>query len=135
MISLYNESIKIKKGIIKVENMIVYDTLNKLAYELKNSDEYIQYKKLKEEIKNNLELQQKLENFEKARYEIQLAKIQQKEIQEELDDKTVEMQKIYVELIQNETMKKYFDAELKFNIMLSDVNKIISEAVEDVIKL
>ena len=65
--------------------MNVYDTLNKLAYELKNSDEYIQYKKLKEEIKNNLELQQKLENFEKARYEIQLAKIQQKEIQEELD--------------------------------------------------
>ena len=47
--------------------MNVYDTLNKLAYELKNSDEYIQYKKLKEEIKNNLELQQKLENFEKAR--------------------------------------------------------------------
>ena len=32
------------------------------------------------------------------------------------------------------TMKKYFDAELKFNVLLTDVNKIIADAVQDLIK-
>ena len=48
-------------------------------------------------------------------------------------EKAEKMQKIYMELIQNETTKKYFDAELKFNVLLSDVNKIIGEAVQDVL--
>ena len=49
-------------------------------------------------------------------------------------EKAVEMQNLYVELIQNETMKKYFDAEFKFNVILTDINKIIGDAVQDVIK-
>lgn len=111
--------------------MNIYDTANRLAFEIKNSDEYKNYKKLKEEVKANFELKEKLEQFEKARYEVQIAAISEgkKDIQ-----KAENMQKIYVELIANEVMKLYFDAELKFNIMLGDVNKIISESVEDVIR-
>ena len=30
--------------------------------------------------------------------------------------------------------KKYFEAEMKFNILLADVNKIIGDAVKDVIQ-
>lgn len=111
--------------------MNVYDTANKLAYELKTSDEYVNYKKAKEEINNNLELKEKLDNFEKARYELQLATIQGMKQDEE---KVTNMQKLYAELIQNDTMKNYFEAELKFNVILADVNKIIGEAVQDVLK-
>lgn len=111
--------------------MNIYDTANRLAYELKNSEEYKEYKKLKEEVNNNIELKEKLDNFEKSRYEIQVAAIQGTEQDKE---KAANMQKLYVELIQNETMKKYFDAELKFNVILADVNKIIGEAVQDLIK-
>ena len=110
--------------------MNVYDTANKLAQEMKSSSEYLDYKKLKEEIRHNVELKSKLDEFEKARYEIQLEVMQGKEQDKE---KTEKMQKIYLELIQNETTKKYFDAELKFNVLLSDVNKIIGEAVQDVL--
>lgn len=111
--------------------MNVYDTANRLAYEIKNSDEYKNYKKVKEEVKENLELKEKLEQFEKARYEVQIVAISQgkKDI-----EKAEDMQKMYVELVGNEVMKRYFDAELKFNIMLGDVNKMISEAVADVIR-
>jgi cell fate (sporulation/competence/biofilm development) regulator YlbF (YheA/YmcA/DUF963 family) len=49
-------------------------------------------------------------------------------------DKATNMQKLYADLITNDIMKQYFDAELKFNVMLGDINKIISEAVEDVIR-
>lgn len=111
--------------------MQVYDTANRLAYEIKSSDEYKNYKKLKEEVKSNLELKEKLETFEKHRYEVQVAAISEGKKDME---KVSNMQQLYAELIANEVMKQYFDAELKFNVMLGDVNKIISESVEDVIR-
>lgn len=111
--------------------MNVYDTANKLAYEIKQSDEYNNYKKLKKEVQENIELKEKLDNFEKLRYEIQLASIQGLE---QDSKKATDMQNVYVELIQNDIMKKYFDAELKFNVLLTDINKIIGDAVQDLIK-
>lgn len=111
--------------------MNVYDTANRLASEIKSSDEYKNYKKLKEEVKNNSELKQKLEEFEKERYEVQIAAMTQGTKD---TSKAENMQKLYIQLIENDVMKQYFDAELKFNVMLGDVNKIIGEAVEDVIR-
>lgn len=111
--------------------MNVYDTANRLAYEIKNSEEYINYKKMKEEIKGNVELKEKLEKFEKERYEVQIEAISKGSQDTE---KAADMQKLYAELISNDMMKKYFDAELKFNVMLADVNKIIGESVEDLIR-
>lgn len=111
--------------------MNVYDTANRLAYEIKSSEEYMNYKKMKEEIKSTPELKEKLEKFEKERYEVQIVAISEGKQDTE---KAVDMQKIYAELISNDMMKKYFDAELKFNVMLADVNKIIGESVEDLIR-
>lgn len=111
--------------------MNIYDTANKLAYEIKQSEEYINYKKLKKEVGENPELKEKLDNFEKARYEIQLSTIQGLEKD---NNKVIEMQNLYTQLISNDVMKQYFDAELKFNVLLTDVNKIIGEAVSDLIK-
>ena len=42
------------------------------------------------------------------------------------------IQNLYKELIQIPEINEYFNAEFKFNIMLGDVNKTISEAVKDV---
>lgn len=111
--------------------MNIYDTANNLAKELKESNEYKEYKKLKEEIGTNLEIKAKIDEFEKARYEIQLASIQGGNQDEQ---KTMAIQNMYMELIQNELVRDYFDAELKFNVILTDINKIIGEAVEDVLK-
>lgn len=111
--------------------MNIYDTANKLAYELKNSEEYNNYKKVKEEVNRNLDLKEKLESFEKVRYEIQIASINGLEQDKQ---KALDMQNLYIELIKNEMMKQYFDAELKFNIILTDINKIIGDAVQDLIK-
>jgi len=110
--------------------MNVYDTTNKLAKELKESQEYTNYKNIKEEITNNPELKEKMKKFETLRYEAQLEGLKG-ENQEKT--KLEEMQKIYIELIQNDIAKRYFDYELKFNVLLADVNKIIAEAVKDVL--
>jgi len=110
--------------------MNVYDTANKLASELRSSPEYLEYKKLKEELNQNPDIKEKMKDFEKARYDIQLEALKGEEGQKA---KMEETQKIYAELIQNEFARKYFDAELKFNVLLADVNKIIAEAVQDVL--
>lgn len=111
--------------------MNVYDTANRLAQEIKTSEEYVNYKNAKEYIDLKPELKEKIMDFQKLRYESQIAAMQEgKEDQTKLE----EAQKLYIELIQIDEVKKYFDTELKFNVMLADVNKIISEAVEDIIK-
>ena len=75
--------------------MNIYDTANKLAAELKQTDEYKAYK-------NSNELSVKLQN-------------------------------LYTELYQNEIAKNYLEAEMRFSVMVTDINKIISEAIKDVI--
>lgn len=111
--------------------MNVYDTANKLAQEIKDSDEFKNYKKYKEMIKSNLDLNEQIKKFESLRYEIQISAMQGIEANK---DKEKEMQEIYASLLAKENVKEYFDAEFKFNILLADVNKIIGEAVKDIIE-
>ncbi len=110
--------------------MQVYDTANRLAQEIRESEEYKEYKKLKDEIHNDSEKKQKVEDFEKLRYEVQLMAYTGEAKDEEKSKKLEEM---YATLISDENIKKYFDLEIKFNIMIADVNKIIAEAIKDVL--
>lgn len=50
------------------------------------------------------------------------------------EEKARYAQELYGELIQNQEASKYFDAELKFNILIADINKIIGEAIQSLIK-
>ena len=110
--------------------MNVYDTANRLAYEIREAQEYKIYNKLKDSIMSNTEKKGKVEKFEKDRYEIQLLAMQGKEQNVE---RTKELEKEYVELVSDKEIKEYFEAEIKFNVMIADVNKIIAESVKDVL--
>ena len=44
------------------------------------------------------------------------------------------MQDKYAELIEIDEAKKFFEAETKFNIVIADVNRIIGEAIKDVMQ-
>ena len=111
--------------------MNIYDTANKLAQELKQSEEYVNYKMAKEALDLNPELKKKIEEFETARYEAQIVAMQTGKNDEE---KTKKVQQLYIELFENQDAARFFEAETKFNIILADVNKIIGDAVIDVIK-
>ena len=87
--------------------MNVYDTANKLASEIRQSEEYANYKMAKQALNLNTALKEKMEKKKKTRYE--------------------------AELVEDEEGKRFFEAETKFNVMIADVNKIIGEAVRDVI--
>lgn len=111
--------------------MNVYDTANKLAQEIKQSEEYATYKMAKEAINLNIELKNKIDEFEKARYEAQIVALQTGKDDE---NKMRHVQELYGELIQSQEASKYFDAEMKFNILIVDVNKIIGQVVQDLMK-
>ena len=111
--------------------MNVYDTANQLAQEIKQSEEYITYKTAKEAINLNYELKQKIDEFEKARYAAQIVALQTGKDDEK---KMKKVQSLYGELIQNQEASRYFDAEMKFNLLITDVNRIIGEAIQSLLK-
>lgn len=110
--------------------MNIYDTANNLAREIKESDEYVEFAKIKKEIASDENKKQALAIFEKLRYETQLQAMQGRQ---EDTAKINELQEKYMELIKDEKIKGYFDAEMRFNVLIADVNKIIAEAVKDIL--
>ena len=111
--------------------MNVYDTANKLAEEIKQSEEYMNFKNAKNKIESNNELKTKISDFEKKRQELQMITISGGELPQE---KAEEVQNIYSELIKDENALKYFDSEMKFSVLIADINKIIGDAIKDVLK-
>ena len=111
--------------------MNVYDTANRLAGEIKNSEEYANYKMAKQALNLNHNLKEKMDKFEKLRYEVQLEMMKTGKNDEE---KYKEMQNEYAQLVQDEEAKTFFDTETKFNILIADVNNIIGEPIRDVME-
>lgn len=110
--------------------MNVYDTANKLAYEIQQSEEYKLYKKLKSELMASADTKNQIEEFEKLRYEVQL--MQYTGVNKD-EEKAKKLEEMYSMLIKNDKIKDFFDLEVKFNVMIADVNKIIAEAIRDVL--
>lgn len=109
--------------------MYVYDEANNLAKAIQESNEYLEYKKAKENLNSNPEMKQKVDEFEKIRYDVQVMSFQGKDDPEKMK----KLQEMYNILNGDKQIKEYFDIEVCFNIMLADVNRIISESVKDLI--
>ena len=109
--------------------MYVYDEANNLAKAIQESKEYQEYKKVKESLSSNAEMKAKVDEFEKIRYDVQVMSFQGKEDPEKMQ----KLQEMYNILNTDKEIKEYFDTEVRFNIMLADVNRIISESVKDLI--
>lgn len=110
--------------------MEVYDKTHKLAKAIKESSEYKEYKEVKKIVYDDLRLKDKVDEFEKIRYEEQLLAIQG-EKQDEA--KMQKLQELYAILIKEPEVKNFFDKQVRFNVMIADVNKIIGEAIKDVL--
>ena len=110
--------------------MEVYDKVNGLARAIKECKEYKEYKEIKEEISKIPDLKQKVDEFEKIRYEEQLLAMQG---EKQSAEKMAKLQELYEILVKNPQVKEYFDKEVRFNVMIADVNKIIGEAIKDVL--
>ncbi len=110
--------------------MNVYDEVNSLARAIKESKEYKEYKEIKNELSKTPDLKEKVDEFEKIRYEEQLLAMQG---EKQSDEKMKKLQELYEILVKNPQIKDYFDKEVRFNVLIADVNKIIGESIKDVL--
>ena len=114
--------------------MEIYDTANRLAEEIRNSEQYKKLKESKEKLFADQTKKKLIEEFEKLKQEVQIMEIRRQN-NEEIDeeDKKVKVAKLYNVLIENKDIKEYFDFEIEFSKMMSDINKIIGDAIKEVL--
>lgn len=113
--------------------MEIYDTANKLAEEIRNSECYKNLKKSKETLFEDSNKKQMIEEFESLKQEVQIMELKRQN-NEEIDeeDKKLKVAKLYNVLIENKDIKEYFDYEIEFSKMIADINKIIGDTIKDV---
>lgn len=114
--------------------MEIYDTANRLAEEIRNSKQYKDLKRAKDELMANTEKRQMIIDFEELKKEVQLMEVQRLN-NEPIDeqDKKEKLITMYNVLIQNKDIKDYFDYEIAFNQLMVDINKIIGSSIKDVL--
>ncbi len=114
--------------------MEIYDTTNRLAEEIKNSVQYKNLKQSKEKLFADPTKKEMIEEFEKLKQEVQIMEIKRQNNQEiDEEDKKLKVAKLYNVLIENKDIKEYFDFEIEFSRLMADINKIIGDAIKEVI--
>ena len=108
--------------------MSVYDTATKLASEIKNSKEYLDFVDNMKIIKKNKNYENLLSEYKKTQYNLQIATMNNKK----LDKKTLKkMEEIQNKIRHNNQIYNYILSEEKFNIMMDNINKIIANTIKE----
>lgn len=111
--------------------MNFYDNINNLVSSFKRTEEYEEYKRLKEELQTKPDTYNMLKDFKEKQSELQMAYINGQEVSKE---KQADMENLYSILIQNEECRKILECEMKINIILADLQKAMGEAIEELVK-
>ncbi len=108
--------------------MAIYETATKLANEIKNSKEYIQFKKYMKEIKSDPDSEKLL-----AEYKLSQAKVQNFIISNPKDKKKSlsKFESLQRKVLNNKKINKYLNSEQQFTNMMNNINQILAQAVEN----
>ncbi len=105
---------------------MIYDKARELAELLKNSDEHKSYTSLKEAATANDTTKTLIKEYHQLQFRAQSAAMSGQK-----DDATMErLQKVGEILQLNREASEFLIAEYRLNIMLSDVYKILAEAID-----
>lgn len=107
--------------------MRVYDSAHVLARDIKESEELKAFKTLHQAVMANPLTKERVMDFQSKQFEFQTAQISGQTLEPE---KIEQIKSLYELLSQDELIRDYFQAEVRFGQMMSDVSKIISDAVE-----
>ena len=108
-----------------------YDKVHELVRSIKESDEVKEYLQIKEEIYKDEKNKELIKDFREKQMEVQSLLMQGQEAEAEKMEK---LQNLYQILASNVKIKEFFDREVRFDVMLSDIYKIIGEALKDIIE-
>ncbi len=109
--------------------MNIYDKINELASSLKESSEFKDYVAKKEVAYQKQENKDMIKSFREKQIELQQLAINGNE--QEAKMKTELLQQMYQILLQNSEIKEMFDAEVRFDVMIGDMYRILGEAIRE----
>lgn len=108
-----------------------YDKVHELVRAIKESNEVKEYTALKEELFKDVQNKEMIKDFREKQIEVQTLLMQGQEADAEKMEK---LQSLYQILASNPRIKEFFDKEVQFDVMLSDIYKIIGEALKDIME-
>ena len=111
--------------------MNFYDKIHTLVKDLKDTPEYVNYITIKEKVKADSELSQKIKDFKQLQRAEQLKHINGQQMDEATKS---ELQQQYSIIIRNALAVEFFQAEIKLDVLLADLQKILGEGLKDVIE-
>ncbi|MCF6095982.1 YlbF family regulator [Thermovorax subterraneus] len=106
--------------------MNVYDAAHELARALSRSQEYLELKAATEELKKDSKAEEMLRELRTKQLEVEALKLSGKPTEEA----ERQLQNLYDIVSHHSLVKKYLEAEHRFFILMSDIQKIIAKAVE-----
>ena len=108
-----------------------HDKVHEPLRAIKESDEAKEYIAIKEDIYKDEKSKALIKEFREKQMEVQSLLMQGKEAEAEKMEK---LQNLYQILASNVRIKEFFDKEVKVDVMLSDIYKIISEGLKNIIE-
>ncbi len=109
--------------------MSPYDKAKELVDTIKNCEETKEYLSIKEEVFKDEECKELIKEFRAKQVEVQSLLIQGQEADKEKMEK---LQSLYQILVENPRVKDFFDKEVQFDEMLSDIYKVIGDGLKDI---
>jgi cell fate (sporulation/competence/biofilm development) regulator YlbF (YheA/YmcA/DUF963 family) len=106
--------------------MNVYDAAHQLARSLSECPEYIAYKEAKEKVKQDLQAEKMLNDLRTTQFEVQTLKLSGKPT----DEAEKKLQNLYNIVSCNSLLQNYLEAEERFAVLFSDIQKIILNRIE-----
>lgn len=107
--------------------MSVYDLANRLAKQIKKSEEYKNYQEMREKIISNDKSMEMLQDYQQEQLKVQSRQLSGEDLSEEDRQKLENLREI-IEL--NPEVKKYLDAEYRVSVMLNDLQRILFSDLE-----
>ena len=111
--------------------MNFYDKVHELVRNFKDTEEYKKYMELKKKVKEDADLKEKIDTFRNKQMDYQKQYINGVPMS---DSSKEEMQQLYSLIIQSPLGAEFFQAEIRLNVLLADMQKIINDGVKDVLE-
>ena len=106
--------------------MNVYDEAHSLARAIKESNEFLEFDKVRKEVDADKEVSEMIADMQKLQIELQTAQISGQEPSEDLMSR---IQSLSTMLATKPLAAKFMQSEAAFSVMMNDVFQIIGEAM------
>ncbi len=107
--------------------MNVYSEAHSLAAAIKESEEYKSYKQLRDKIDANPQLAGIVNDLQAKQLDLSMKQMSGQSIDADMQAK---MMQLYQDMMRDPSIAEYFQAEMRFSLMMQDVYKILGDAVD-----